>query len=312
MKSSRPPTRLIHIAAASALGSDVIIEPVTEGVSTYIYRIHRGSDLFYLRVLPEVGATFAPEAAAHGILRRRGVHVPEVLYWEDRNQLIDLSIMITTEIKGTSIEHNGRQPALPKILREAGRDLALFNSVPVEGFGWIRRNAPTDEGLRADLTTERELMLSNLDHALDVLTDALGEPAQARAIRDVVGAHITVLDTLQAHLAHGDLDATHLFSHNGLYTGLIDLGEIRGTGQYYDLGHFRFHDGETLPTIMLPYLLEGYQEITPLPPDADERISLASLLIGVEFLARTHTRLADHVLRHALAAIAREVAVLTG
>ena len=311
MKSSRPPTRLIHKAAASALGSDVITEPVIEGVSTYVYRIHRGSDLFYLRVLPEADATFAPEVAAHGILRRRGVHVPEVVYWEDRNRLIDLSVMITTEIKGTSIAHNGRQSGLPEILREAGRDIALFNSVPVDGFGWIRRNAPTDEGLRASLTTERELMLSDLDHALDELGGALVGLELARSIRDVVGAETSVLDALQAHLAHGDLDATHLFSHNGLYTGLIDLGEIRGTGQYYDLGHVRFHDGEMLPTIMLPYLLEGYQEITPLPPDADERISLASLLIGIEFLARTHTRLADHILRHALAAIARDVSVLT-
>jgi hypothetical protein len=44
-------------------------------------------------------------------------------------------------------------------------------------------------------------------------------------------------------MPYGDLDLTHIYCQDGHYTGIIDLGEIRGTGPYYDLGHFRFHDG---------------------------------------------------------------------
>jgi aminoglycoside phosphotransferase (APT) family kinase protein len=298
------------MAAAAALGADVIVEPVTEGVSTYVYRIRRGLDVFYLRILPEDGATFAPEAEAHAILRRQGVRVPEVVFCEDLNPLTDRSIMITTEIKGVAIGHGGAESELPDILRAAGRDIAILNSVPVHGFGWIRRDAPADRRLRADATTEREFMLADFHHALFALDGTLLSSGQAEAIRDVVAAKASLLAAGQACLAHGDLDATHIYANNGQYTGLIDLGEMRGTGPYYDLGHVRFHDGDMLPTRMLPYLLEGYQEITPLPPDADQRIALASLLIGTQFLARTQTRLVDQVLLHGVATIEREVAIL--
>ena len=57
MNRTRPAQHLIHMAAAAALGADVIVEPVAEGVSTYVYRIRQGPDVFYLRFLPEDGAT---------------------------------------------------------------------------------------------------------------------------------------------------------------------------------------------------------------------------------------------------------------
>jgi aminoglycoside phosphotransferase (APT) family kinase protein len=104
-----------------------------------------------------------------------------------------------------------------------------------------------------------------------------------------VRVEASLLDARHAHLAHGDLDLTHIYCQHGQYTGIIDLGEIQGTGPYYDLGHFRFHDGEHVSTIALPDVQVGYQEITPLPVDADRRIALASLLIAfASSPARTH------------------------
>jgi len=37
---------------------------------------------------------------------------------------------------------------------------------------------------------------------------------------------------------------------------------------------------------MLPYLLEGYARVTPLPADAPRRIALASLVIAIKALGR--------------------------
>ena len=84
----------------------------------------------------------------------------------------------------------------------------------------------------------------------------------------------------QAWLAHGDFDVTHIYQHDGRYTGIIDFGEIRGAHQLYDLGHFNLHDGEVVPQMLLPTLLEGYREVLTLPPDRERRISLVSVLIG--------------------------------
>jgi aminoglycoside phosphotransferase (APT) family kinase protein len=309
MNMTRPTTPLIYGIASAALGGEVVVEPVLDGVSTYVYRLRRGAEVFYLRVLPEEGATYAPEVAAHAILRRQGVHVPEVVFWDDDNQVVGRSVMITAEVKGSATGRSDVGADLPYILRAAGRDVALLNQVPVDGFGWVRHDVRGDDRLRGEVPTEREFLLADLDRSLSALQGTAVGSRQREKIGDIVRAMSPVLDAMQAHLAHGDLDLTHIYYQDGQYTGIIDLGEIRGTGPYYDLGHVRFHDGELLTTMALPYLLDGYQEIRPLPPDADHRIALASLLIGVHFFARTHTRLAKVHYFHAVTSIARDVAL---
>ncbi len=307
MDTVRPNSSLIRVITAAALGGDIVVEPIKEGISTYVYRLVRDADAFYLRVLPEEGATFAPEVAAHMLLRRRGVQVPDVVYWEDLNHVVERSGMITTEIKGTAIGQGRAGVALPDMLRSAGRDLAVINRVLVDGFGWISRDMLGDQRLRATFRTEREFMLADLSHSLSVLENGPLGSREIAMIRRLACDHPELFDAPHACLAHGDFDVTHIYNHQGRYSGIIDLGEIRGTGPYYDLGHFHFQDGETLPATLLPYLLQGYEEVAPLPPDAGRRVAFDSLLIGVGFLARTHTRLAKRNLLHAITAIERDL-----
>lgn len=306
----RPERSVVQQIANAALGGNSTVEPVTDGASTYVYRLWRGSEVLYVRILPEAGLSFAPEAAVHTLLCRQGLRVPDVLYWEDCNPLVERSVMITTAIPGSPVYQADLSASIGSILRAAGRDLAMLNHVPVEGFGWIKRDALSNTRLQADLPTERDLMLARFEPALRTLEKTVLAAIDGDRLRDVVHGHTALLDATEAHLAHGDFDVTHIFCDTGRYTGIIDLGEIRGTGPYYDLGHFRFHDGETLPRTVLPYLLEVYQEITPLPSDADRRIALASLLIGVDFLARTYARLGEHNRQHALAALGRDINML--
>jgi Ser/Thr protein kinase RdoA (MazF antagonist) len=117
----------------------------------------------------------------------------------------------------------------------------------------------------------------------------------------------------QAWLAHGDFDVSHIYQHEGRYSGIIDFGEIRGAHRLYDLGHFYLHDGETLPYLLLPALLEGYRDVLPLPPNHERRIALVGLLIGVRALARNVRRRPPNAYqRHLSAAIQRAVALLNG
>ena len=81
------------------------VERVEEGVSTYVYRIDRGNEVFYLRVLPEVNASFAPEMYVHELLRTKDVKVPDVVYFEHYNEALQRSVMVTTAIKGKHIGH---------------------------------------------------------------------------------------------------------------------------------------------------------------------------------------------------------------
>jgi len=289
------------------------VERVPQGVSTRVYRLRRGAETFYLRVLPETGASFAPEVRVHQLLRDRGVRVPAVVYFEPCNERLRRSVMVTTEIPGRSLSEHPADPAIPRVLSEAGRQLALINTVPVDGFGWLRRDAACGDRLVGEHATQRAFATEHLEADLAAVTTALLAPDQVAAIRAVVDRHRAWLAAERAWLAHGDFDATPIFQRDGRYTGIIDFGEMRGADRWYDLGHFRLHEGERFPESLLPWLLAGYRSVAPLPDDADRRIAFASLLIGIRTLARTlMKRPTSPLVAHCLRAIGRDVASLAG
>ena len=136
-------------------------------------------------------------------------------------------------------------------------------------------------------------------------------PRPAGGLEGTIERYDVWLHVEQAWLAHGDFDVTHIYQHDGRYTGIIDFGEMRGAHQLYDLGHFNLHDGEVVPQRLLPALLEGYREVLPLPPDRERRISLMSVLIGVRALARNVRRQPPNAYqRHLASAIQRSIALL--
>lgn len=75
-------------------------------------------------------------------------------------------------------------------------------------------------------------------------------------------------------------------SETGVFSGIIDFGEIRGADLFYDLGHFALHDGETIKRTLLPSLLEGYFASSEHDFDVEMRIHRWAVLIGVAALAR--------------------------
>ena len=289
------------------------VERVKVGVSTYVYRIRRAGEVFYLRVLPEVGASFAPEAHVHALLRERGVSVPEVVYIEQCDAALQRSVMVTTEIKGRPIGHRSLDAGLKDVLVAAGRDLAVINSLPVESFGWIRRDGAAGPRLEAEHSNSRAFMLDHLEQDLALLGERALSQRETAAVGEIISRHDAWLDSTWAWLAHGDFDLTHIYARQGRYSGIIDFGEIRGADALYDLGHFKLHDGETLSKLALPYLLEGYQQLAPLPRDYEGRLCLTSLLIAVKALARRLRRYPaerpDHL---TLAALRGDIGALAG
>jgi len=315
MPPDDPDPRLVRAVVGRVFPPDAgcRVERVAEGVSTFVYRIRRGTETFYLRILPEVDASFAPEVRAHVLLRERGVRVPAVVHWEPRDTLLGLSIMVTTAIPGC---HLGRRPvdeATREIVAAAGRQLALVHTVPVRGFGWVRRDRAEPADLEGEHPTLRAFILEHLEADLAALERRqLLSGHDAAAIRALVETHPSWLDAEQAKLAHGDFDVTQIFQQDGRYTGLIDFGEIRGADRWYDLGHFRMHDGETLPVPVLDWLLEGYGSAAPLPVDHRRRIGVASVLIAVRALARCLERRPEQVARHlARTSIPRDLMLLS-
>ncbi len=265
------------------------IERMAEGVSTHVYRIIFERETFYLRVLPEEGASFAPEVTVHERLRQMHVKVPEVVYFEAYNELFERSIMVPSEIRGQPVSqaHSLSEEARAEVLREAGRDLAAINGVSVEGFGWILRDLPKTDDLFAQWPTHRAFVLEYWESDLDYLSRNVISRLEAMQLNHVLLQHDLWLDVGEASLAHGDFGATHIYQEGGCYTGIIDFGEMRGTDRWYDLGYFHLQADEHLPPGLEIALVKGYKVIVSLGAEAERRIHFASLLITVRTLARS-------------------------
>lgn len=264
------------------------IERVLEGFSTFVYRVKQKGSIYYLRVLPEPGNRFQSEVLAHNLLRNRGVKAPRVIHYEVCNELISLSIMILEEIKGVSIEDQIPSTHLQDILYEAGKDLAVLNQIPVVNYGFI--NQYDDEQLKASHLSFKDYYEPLLSHDLSLL----GEYGLFKTdIDHISNLLLTSLDRLSnqvSYLVHGDFDFSHIFHHDGHYTGMIDLGEIMGNHPLYDLGHFKIHDGQVCPLLGFESLLKGYQEVQPLNTDDLYDIELLALLVGVRRLGMIYGR----------------------
>ena len=294
--------------------SNTIIERVTEGVSTCVYRIIHNHETFYLRILPEEGQSFAPEVAVHQKLGKMGVKVPEVIYFEHFYEPLQRSVMVTTEIKGhplsQSITLSPRK--LDAILLEAGRDIALINSIPVDGFGWIQRDKPDLIRLRAELSTFRDFALEHWNVDIAYLAEHALSSSEIHAIEQIRSRYDSLLNEPQAYLAHGDFDTSHIFQHNGHYTGIIDFGEIRGANRWYDVAQFHMRDGEYLPCTLLSSLLAGYKEAVSLLHDYMNILRFTSLLINVRTLARTlQKRPPNRFTSHQIEMLLQDIAMLS-
>lgn len=265
------------------------VERMAEGVSTYVYRITFPHETFYLRVLPEEGASFAPEVAVHTHLCQMHIKVPEVIYFEHLNETLQRSVMVTTEIKGQPISQSTTlsQMTLKEIMAKAGQDLARINSAPVEGFGWVQRGSSEVRHLQAEHSTHRACALEYWKEDVAYLAESILQTSEVARLERVLSSHESWLDGKQGYLAHGDFDTTQIYQDNGHYTGIIDFGEIRGADRWYDLGHFHMRDGELLPFQLLPALVHGYREVIALPFAYEQHIRFASLLINVRILTRS-------------------------
>ena len=280
----RPSLAAVKQIARRALSrpGELRLTPIESGVSTWVYRLQRGNEIFYLRIWPDVGQSFAPEALVHHLVRERGVRAPEVLHCEHCDPLVDRSVMLTTEILGRPTGYDVPAADLRPVLVAAGRDMARINSVPVAGFGWIRREPIDVTRLLGTDPTHAAFVRAQIAEYVPVLEAAGLLPLrEQRALARLVADAERSLHVEQAWLAHGDLDATHIFHTYGIYTGIIDFGEIRGADRWYDLGHLYLNN-----PAMLPFVLEGYAQETQLPADHMEHIQLWSLLIAVRRLGR--------------------------
>ena len=262
--------------------SSVFVEAASDGRLVVVYRARIDNTTFYLRLAEAPGEDLTTDAKILDRLRNLGVSVPAVVAVEPAPAELSRSYMIVTEVPGHSLAHGGTDEEARHAARAAGRDTAIINSLSVHGFGWIRRTGT--EPLTAELSSYGEFAVSCLPERWPGWLAGLFGQAQLHALEALAEAE-RVRPVHTAHLAHGDLDVTHIYICDGRYRGIIDFGEMRGADLYFDLGHFLLHDGETRPVELFDSFLAGYTEVTTPPGDQREAIRVSAILLGLRQLS---------------------------
>ncbi len=251
---------------------------IDKGVSTDVFKLSYKSTTLFLRVLPK-GEKSSRQVIAHRKMIEKGVNVPEVIYFADNiNEIDGCSYMILKEIKGDSIRESRvlRLNDIEKIIIEAGKQIALVNTIEVNGVGWIDR--AEGNNLFASVKDYDDFAIKNLQNMLiDLVSKNIVSKELSEKIFQYIDKNKQLFDIKgKSFLAHGDFGIDHIYQNDGKFSGIIDFGDIRGTSKFYDISHVY-----TFNNIYFEYLIKGYNEVYKLPNDYLERVKLEAVLFGV-------------------------------
>jgi aminoglycoside phosphotransferase (APT) family kinase protein len=271
------------VRAAFPRASSVSIGRASGGRVAVVYRATVDGVRYYLRLAEEPGEDLTTDALVLERLRGLDVRVPGVVAASPSTAAFPRSWMIMTEVPGRSIAQGGTDDEARQAAIAAGRDVAVLNSVPVAGFGWLRRDG--SEQLTAELPSYGQFAGSYLPNPWPGRLSELFDRRQLDVLHALAAAEKD-RPLRGGHLVHGDLDVTHIYAHAGRYSGIIDFGEMRGADSCFDLGHFLLHDGETRPARLFSSFLRGYLQVSPLADGHCEAIRTSAILLGLRQLSR--------------------------
>jgi aminoglycoside phosphotransferase (APT) family kinase protein len=289
----------------------VASERMRSGGSTQVYRLDRAGENLYLRFGEEAVDSFSPEAWVMQQLVERGARVPGVVLVEEFAPEVERSVMVTTEVPGEPLQiggmgSDGADHLRREVLAAAGRDLALINSLPVAGFGFVNRRRPWTGPLAGSFSVFDEWLLSTTG-APFAAAESFSTSERWR-IAEAIDHVKHETDPEQGWLAHGDFDTSHIFVDASAYTGIIDFGEIRGADRWYDLADFVLHSGGEIEGAAVTSLFTGYSEVRPLAGSDITSIRMRGVVLGIALLKRIAGRGLDWYERETIASMRRLLA----
>lgn len=267
-------------------GRAIAVERARSGTSTPVFRVRIDGEIHYARLAEDPGERRDAEVAVHRRLAAEGIPVPDVVRYEARPPELDRSLALTQRVPGVPIAELPSMARLADACPAAGCAVAAVNAIPVRGYGWVA-SVTDDDALRAEHETRAAWVAEYLAAAEIVMAARVLASDVAAHLRAAIDAWAAMPASLISHLAHGDLDATHVYVDpaSGVFTGIIDFGEIRGADRLYDLGHLLLHDGEAGRPRLLRGVVAGYASMHPLPDGAMVAIRLHAIAIGTRALA---------------------------
>lgn len=267
-------------------GTPVSIERLLHGEINEVYDVTQSAgQRVVLRIGRRSPSLFPSERWALDSARAAGAIVPEVLLVDEIDTPEErLAICVEEHVGGLPLQQlaqtAGSADGFERLVRDAGRNLALVHDVRTDGFGW-----PVDASGRAPDENWGDFL------AMPAREPEWYRPAAIDAGYDgkrfdralaVVQDHAGLYDG-EPRLVHGDFGAKHVLADEEL-RALIDFEVCRGGDPAYDVAAWDIYFHNTLRT---EWLLDGYREVTPLDDTFDLRVRLSLILLAIRLLAHS-------------------------
>jgi aminoglycoside phosphotransferase (APT) family kinase protein len=233
-------------------------ERIEVGASNAVYRIwcDDGSQLIG-RAGTDRQDRYSMELIVSDRARLAGVPCPQILTidaWDG------VDVMLAEYSPGARLSDaatTGSGEARQRLVRDAGRVLALVHSVETTGFGNLGADG---QGLAS---TFDEWFVDGLARSLEVV--GTFDPSLAALLDSIVEMFEANRSTLRAspcRLAHGDFSPTNLLVAGDRIVGVVDWESAKGGPPALDFGWWDWRTSTFPIPLAASDLLAGYQEVS--------------------------------------------------
>jgi aminoglycoside phosphotransferase (APT) family kinase protein len=264
-------TTIKSIIKQHDLGVDTVQQLPEVGIFNAIYLL---GDDFVLRIPrdhPDFVAAIRKEAIAAPAARSAGVRTPQLVAYDDTLALLSVPYTIYRRVQGQTLGLLGLEPtATPQVWRELGHDLAVLHMGVRDDE--LTRQVGTPEELPGPYFWVEQLATRGyFTHVeADWLTGWLDRLAPVTEV------------SIPQRFLHGDTQATNVMVRRETldYVAVLDWGSSGWGDPAWDFAG--------IPLRVVPYLLEGYREVSPLDGDvgAEARILWRHLQLALFLLMR--------------------------
>lgn len=234
---------------------------------TFVARV--GGRRYFVRVEdgPEQDNYVAVEACVMAKVRALGVPTPEIFAADASRREVPFAWQIMELVPEPDLNRHFKAGVLsaPEVAEQIGRYIALWQGVPVEGFGFFQPEvAQAQSTLQGTRPTYAAYFHTRLEAHLSFLAErAFLSVERIDAIRRTIEDHRSLLALPHACLVHKDLALWNVLGTERKVTAVIDWDDCIGGDPTDDLSLLAcFHDGA-----FLRRAFAGYGEVRALPRD---------------------------------------------